>query len=336
MANFANIKFIRQASFLALLVALLLPITATNIATAQQLKATQIIINENVVRLGDIFDVDSIFVNEELFQAPPLGRKGVLTATMLNAIAVKFNIEWRNINNVEKVTISRKSRLITADDVKQYLIDYATENQHIIANIGQPRVQLNRPLANIVIAANEYNNFVITNFVYRPYSDQFSAEFSYVKDGQYVTKILGGKIENLVQVPVFTSNIRRDQIINADHIKFLQINHRQLADNIILDTADIIGKTAKNTIRALQPITYFSLKYPDLVKKNTLINLKFKLGRLQLNIKARALTTGAKDAIIRVMNLETGKQIDAVVTGEDQAMTLNSYANKATRLAQSN
>lgn len=336
MANFAKIKFIKLASFLALTLSVALPISATSMVAAQQLTATQIIINENVVRLGDIFKVDSIFANEQLFQAPPLGRKGVLTENMLYEIAVKYNIDWKNINNVKKVTITRKSRTISADEVKRFLVEYASENQHIIVTDGQTRVQLNRPLKNITIAANEYNNFVITNFVYRPYSDQFSAEFRYVKDGKYVRQILGGKIEHLVQVPVFTSNMRRDQIVSANHIKFIQINQRKLADNIILDTADLIGKTAKNTIRAQQPISNFALKFPDLVKKNTIINLKFKLGRLQLNIKARALTTGAKNAIIRVMNLESGKQIDAVVIGEDQAMTLNSYTNRATLVAQSN
>lgn len=300
---------------------------------AETLRSHHVVVTDNVVRLGDIFDVDVVFADEELFQSPPLGRNGVLTAKMLNAIASKFSLDWLNTNLVEKITVARKSKTITADDIKNIIAQYAIDNQHVAGEVAQTHIKFNQHVNDIVIAQNEYINFVVSNFVYRPLSDQFSVEFRFVRDGKYQTKVLNGKLENLIKIPVFTQNIRRGQIVTADDVKFIQINHRNLVSNIVIDSADLIGKTAKNTVRAMQPINHSLLKYPDLVTKNTIINLKFKMGRIQLSIKARALKTGAKGALIRVMNIESGKLIDAIVIGKDQAMTINSDQKPATMVA---
>lgn len=306
---------------------------------AEKLVASQIQVYDNVVRLGDIFDVNGIFANEQLFQAPPLGRKGTLSATSLHKIAKKYSLDWANEQRFAKITITRKAKNIELADITKIITDYAIDNQLIAGSIGQTKIKINQKFRTILIAASDYAEFSISDFVYRPYSDQFSVEFRYVHNGAYRQLKLSGKIENMVQVPVFANNIRRDQTIKMSDIKYIQINNRRIANNILLDVDDIVGKSAKNSIRAMQPVSEHLLKFADLVKKNRIINLQFKLGRVSLNIKARALSTGGKGALIRVMNLKSGKQIDAIVTGLDQAMTLNSILtpnNKNAKIASNN
>lgn len=324
MKLFTNLK----SKISTLLVATAITFGA-GIANAETLMASQIEVNDDVVRLGDIFNVKGIFASEELFQAPPLGRKGVLTETALQQIANKYSIEWKNENNFAKITIARKAMTIDEPLLKNIIFEYAVNNQHIAGNVGQTNIKFATNFADITIAASDYANLTITDFIYRPYSDQFSVNVRYIQNGAYRGQKLSGKIENMLRVPVLARNIRRDQIINPSDVKFIQINSRRVVENIILDTQDIIGKSAKNNIRAMQPIGEHLLKYADLVKKNDLINLTFKLGRINLSLKARALSTGAEGAIIRVMNLKSGKQIDAIVTGKDQAMTINSNQTNA-------
>lgn len=300
-----------------------------NVANAEKLMASQIEVNDNVVRLGDIFDVTGIFANEELFQAPPLGRKGVLSEAALLKIAAKYSIDWKNEDNFAKISITRKAMVIDDAEIKNMIFDYAVDNQHIAGNVGQTIIKFANDFRNITIAASDYANFEISEFVYRPYSDQFSAEINYIQNGAYQTQKLSGKIENMLRVPVLVSNVRRDQIIKHSDVKFINLNNRRVVENIVLNPEDIIGRSAKSNIRAMQPIGDHMLKFADLVKKNSIINLTFKMGRINLAIKARALSTGAEGAFIRVMNLKSGKQIDAIVTGKDQAMTVNSIQTNA-------
>lgn len=296
---------------------------------AATLTSNQIVVNDSVVRLADIFAVDNFNANDELFQAPPLGRKGILSIKKLTNIANKYNIEWNNSQNFDKVTITRKAITIDADAVKTIIADYAIANQHIANKIDQIRVRFTTKFKNIIIAASDFPHFEIINFSYLPYSDQFSAEFKYKKNGRSVRHNFTGKLENFVSIPVLTHNMAREQIIKQSDIKYIQINNRKLVENIVQSNEDIIGKSVKNNIRAMQPINQNLLKLADLVKQNTIINLKFKMGRIHLTIKARALSTGAKGSIIRVMNLKSGKQVEAIVTGLDQAMTLNSTPENA-------
>lgn len=320
MKLFAKSKF---KSFMLFAIAAI-GLSLSTAAYAEKLVAAQIEVYDNVVRLGDIFEVNDIFASEELFKAPPLGRKGSINAAMLQKIANKYNLDWANELNTAKVYITRKAKKIELADVQQIIARYAAENQYIAGDISQTRVRLSQGFKNITIAASEYANFQVTEFTYLPYNDQFSIQFDYVQNGFQRELNLAGRIENMVQVPVFANNIARNQTIVESDIEYILVNNRRVADNIVLDVNDIVGKSAKNSIRALRPISGNLLKYADLVKKNSLINLQFQLGRIKLSLKARALSTGAKGDIIRVMNLKSGKQIDAIVTGIDQAMTLNS------------
>lgn len=335
MFTLANHKFQTLAASFALCLTLCLTVAFPSIASAQTLKSQQILVDENVVRLGDIFEVNEIFAAEELFQSPPLGRNGILSAKMLLALANKYDIDWNNPENLKKITVSRAIKTIDLDEIKAIITDHAYNNQFIVRGEGHVKVKLNQQFNKIVIAASEYSNFIISNFVYRPFSDHFSAEFKYSKNGRYHSQTLSGKIENLIEVPVFINNIKRNQIVQLTDLKFIQINNRKVVENYLLDIDEIVGKTARSNLRAMQPISEQSLKYPDLVKKNSVINLLFKQGRIQVKLKARALTTGAKGALIRVMNLKSGKQIDAIVTGIDQAMTLNSSNKDAIIVASS-
>ena len=324
MTIFKNLK-LKTRAFFAVAICLSVP----HFASAEMLTSDQIIVNDNVVRLGDIFDVDGTFAGDELFQAPPLGRKGVLSVKNLKAIAYKYDLDWQNLHNFTKVTISRKAKIIDVENVKSMIVDYALANQYISGELDQTFVNLTNDFKTITIAASDYSKFEITDFAYRPFSDQFNIEFKYFVNGTYRAIQLGGKIENMVLIPVFANNMKRDQIIQHSDIKFIQLNSRRVASNIVMDVDEIVGKSAKSSIRASQPVSESLLKFADLVKKNSIINLQFKTGRVQLNIKARALTTGAKGSLIRVMNLKSGKQVDAIVTGIDQAMTINSIQTNA-------
>ncbi|PCI87777.1 MAG: flagella basal body P-ring formation protein FlgA [Hyphomicrobiales bacterium] len=325
MRLFKNLKSKAYRLFAICIACLLVP----HFAQAQTLTSDQITVNENVVRLSDIFDVTGPFSDDKLFQAPPLGRKGVLSVNNLKTIAAKYDLDWQNIHNYTKVTITRKARLIDYDAIKNIIADYAFENQYVSGDASKTRVNLTNQFNNITIAANDFAKFEISNFVYRPFNDQFSAKISYTIDDKRKSRQISGVIENMVSVPVLATNLRRDEIIKASNIKYIRLNNRRVAANIVLNAEDIIGKSARNNIRAMLPVSENLLKFADLVKKNTIITLQFRLGRIQLNIKARALTTGAEGAIIRVLNLQSGKQIDAIVTGIDQAMTINSIKKNA-------
>ena len=300
-----------------------------NIANANVLKSSAIEVNANVILLGDIFNVGVLRAREELFQAPPLGRKGILTAKILTDIAEKYSIDWHATANFQRVTVSRKSKTIDNAEIKNIIRNYAADNNHINRITELTKVKLYNNFKTLIMPASDFPSFNVSEFDYRPFNDQFTVTFRYINQGNPKTIQISGKIENLVRIPVFANNIRRNQQILQSDIKYIQVNTRRLPDNIVLHIEDIIGKSAKNSIRAMQPIAEHLLKYPDLVKKNTIINLAFNQGRIQLNIKARALTTGANGALIKVMNLKSGKQIDAIVTGIDQAMTLNSNRRNA-------
>ncbi len=305
----------------------------SSIGKAEKLISDKIEVNSSIIHLGDIFDVTPILADEKLFQAPPLGRTAILPINSLLKIANKYELNWKNEAQIAQITITRKTKTIDADLIKKIISQHAVNAQHIANATGNTRINLHDEFNTIIIAMNEFGNFNISNFTYRPVSDRFTAKIEYVKNNQRRHLNISGSIENMVRIPVFANNIKRNQVIKTSDIKYIQINHRQIAANVVLTPQEVVGKAAKNNIRAQQPISAHLLKFPDLIKQNTVINLKFNHGRIQLSLKARALTAGAKGALIKVMNLKSGKQIDAIVTGKDQAMTISTNNKTAIKLA---
>ena len=99
------------------------------------------------------------------------------------------------------------------------------------------------------------------------------------------------------------------------------------------DPDAIIGKTAK---RALQPNT--ALRAADVmdtpaVRRGEPVTLMFEAGGIRLSVRGRALGDGVAGAMIKVLNPQSNKTLDAIVEGPGAARVLASH-NSARVVAQ--
>ena len=89
--------------------------------------------------------------------------------------------------------------------------------------------------------------------------------------------------------------------------------------NAILDVAELIGQSAKQSLTLGKPISSNAIQPPVLVKKGSLVTVKLRSNKLLLTARGRALQNGGLDDIIRVQNLQSSRTYDALVTGMGQA-----------------
>lgn len=91
------------------------------------------------------------------------------------------------------------------------------------------------------------------------------------------------------------------------------------------DPEALIGKTAK---RALQPST--ALRAADVmdtpaVRRGEPVTLMFEAGGMRLSVRGRAMGDGVAGAMIKVLNPQSNKTLDAIVEGPGVARVLASH-----------
>lgn len=74
-----------------------------------------------------------------------------------------------------------------------------------------------------------------------------------------------------------------------------------------------IGKEMRRTIYAGAKLNASHVDKPTLVRRNTRVNMVYRIGRLEMSAIGRALDEGGDGDIISVMNLESKRRVQGLI-----------------------
>lgn len=127
---------------------------------------------------------------------------------------------------------------------------------------------------------------------------------------------LAGRYALMVEVPTLKNAIRNGDLITDDNIEIKQFAVERVHSDTIKESADLIGKTAIRTISPARPIRTSEISFPAMVKKNSLVQMRYKNGNIEITTTGQATADGAKGDIIEVKNTASKKSTRAVVFDE--------------------
>lgn len=108
-----------------------------------------------------------------------------------------------------------------------------------------------------------------------------------LKNGESAT--ITGKIEWLTNIPVVLRPISPNDVINASDVGVQVYPVDDLMANTVLDSKDLIGKSAANTvIKPNLPVEVHVLKNPLIVKRGSIVEVVYRKGNLSVSTKASA------------------------------------------------
>jgi len=127
---------------------------------------------------------------------------------------------------------------------------------------------------------------------------------------------LSGRYALMVEVPTLKNAIKNGDLISDADIEIKQFAIERVHGDNIKDSADLIGKTAIRTISPARPIRTSEISFPALVKKNAIVQMRYKTGNIEITTTGQALADGAKGDVIEVKNTTSKKSTRAVVFDE--------------------
>jgi flagellar basal body P-ring formation protein FlgA len=125
---------------------------------------------------------------------------------------------------------------------------------------------------------------------------------------------------------VLSRAVARGSTIEAQDVVWMDAPANAPRD-ALNDPEALVGKTAK---RALQPST--ALRAADVmdtpaIRRGEPVTLMFEAGGMRLSVRGRAMGDGTAGAMIKVLNPQSNKTLDAIVEGPGVARVLASHTS---------
>lgn len=280
--------------------------------------ASEVTVDEGVVRLGDIFHGAGKYQDRVVAYAPRPGSKAVFDARWLMRVAAAYKLDWRPSSVAERVVIDRASQIVTKTDIEdllqqRYIEEGGETSSRTTLSNRDLRLHLPTSAANGVIPMLNVEQMTV-----EPGTGRFTAVVAW-GNGSDDRLRLAGRVERMTQVPVLSGRVMRDEIIDEASITWQSLPETRLPRATITDMNLIVGMSAKRTLAPGAPIAATDVRRPLLVNRGETVTMMLSTPAMQLTAKGRALQNGSIGDIVRISNLQTNTVVDAVVTGPGQA-----------------
>ncbi len=286
-------------------------IAGAHIALAANLRDDITLTGDNLT-VGDIFDNVGRNADYVLGPAPQPGKEMVLNAPTLMRIALALDLPWTPSSSADQIVIRRAATIISADQVRESLIASLQEkgiNDKFTLDTGASKLEMTLP-------QDSPATLEVSNLSYNPRTNRFDAKISAPSASNPVRQTtISGSVRPITSIPVLRSSLRNGDTIGSSDIDWIDLYTSEIQPDMLLKAEDLIGKTPRRMAIAGKPIRVLDIQSPQLVDRGETVTIVFEQGPLMLTASGKALQKGAKDDIIRVVNSNSNRPIDAVVSG---------------------
>lgn len=145
--------------------------------------------------------------------------------------------------------------------------------------------------------------------------NSWSASMVIMADDNVISALpLAGRYMVMNEVPVFKRPLRNGDIINESDVELKSFPQERTHNDTVADIASLIGRTPVRAVSPNRPIRSSEISAPALIKKNALVQMRYKTASMEISTTGQALDDGAKGDVIEVRNTASKKTARGVVT----------------------
>jgi flagella basal body P-ring formation protein FlgA len=292
--------------------------TAQTPAPAPALKASVTVTSE-VVRIGDLVENAGPVADVPIFRAPDLGTTGaVATDRIVDAIRPHqlIGIDTRGL---AEVIVTRASRTITAQEISSRIAQ-ALGGQYGFGDAHNILVNLDREVRTLQVEPNVTGALQVLALSYDPRTARFDVTFDLPSSAELrrqSARYTGTAIETVDAVAV-EHPVERGEVLKASD--FTVLRRPKTETGVLTDINAMVGLAARHQLPAGQPLTASDLMKPEIVQRNDSVTIVYQVPGVTLTLRGQARDAGALGDTIGVLNLESKRVVQAVISGPDRVM----------------
>ncbi|WP_374377200.1 flagellar basal body P-ring formation chaperone FlgA [Dongia sp.] len=272
---------------------------------------TNVMVDDDVIRLGDLFMESLSNGDTPIAQAPAPGQTISLDARFLRQLARAYQLDWQPDSKFEKVLVGRMSQRIDAGSVINALTDAIHDRA---GNDARMELVLDGGDVEFVLPTASATTVGVHNLQYDPTTQRFAAMLVVPADGPTLQqRPVSGTIYETIDIPVFSHAMGAGITVQDADLQWISVRTDRLIGNVITDARQLVGMTTKRPLRTGQMLRGTDLVMTPAVRKNTLVTLALQSGPMNLTVTGKALEDAAIGQPIRVVNVNSKKELTGIV-----------------------
>jgi flagella basal body P-ring formation protein FlgA len=306
--------FIRRIAAGLILSIVALSVNVAHGADKAPILRGEVVVAGGVVTIGDLFDNAGEHSDKPIFRSPDLGTTASVAAWRVVAEARSAGLLSARAGSIVDVVVTHAAKEVSSDELVRI----------IAADIaGQiPGVDPSDLLVT-------FDQAIDTRFADRKSATpvRIVGSTMLAGNGRFETMIAidkGGSDERLRIRGVFTETMRvlilvrpiaRGEIVKAEDLSQERMPKRQAGAVRAVEPDDLIGLAARRPLRPGQPLAAADFGRPILVNRGETVTMTYEGPGLVLTARGLALEQGARGVPITVMNQQSKRVVQAVISG---------------------
>ena len=301
---------------------LALPLLAALPARAQALPPAPrplVLAEDATLRLGDIFENAGPHAGQSVGAAPAPGRRMMLDASALAAIARRHGLAWRPLSGEERSIVERPGRPVPREEIEALLrADLARLGADAEADLELPG------FAAPLVPISALPEIALEAMHYDGTTRRFAATLVVAADGTPTQRLrLAGRALPTVPVVVAARRLSVGEVVRPGDIEERRVRAERVRPGTAQRAEDVIGRQMRRPIGSDLPFMLVDLVAPVVVAKNQPVLMVLEAPGLALTAQGRAMEAAALGERVQVMNLASRSVVEAEAIGPGRVRVLS-------------
>jgi flagella basal body P-ring formation protein FlgA len=273
-----------------------------------------VLAEDAMLRLGDIFENAGALAPQAVGAAPAPGRRMVLDASNLAAIARRHGLAWRPLSGDERSIVERPGRPVPRDEIeallRSELARHGADEEHDLDLPGfVPPLVPTAALPEIALESTHYDSA----------TRRFAATLVVSAEGMAMQRLrVAGRVAPTVPVVLAARRMAVGEIVRAGDIEERRLRAERVRPGMAQRAEDVIGRQLRRPVGTDMPFATVDLLAPEIIAKNQAVLMLLDAPGMTLTAQGRALEAASRGAMVRVMNLASRQVVEAEAIGPGQ------------------
>ncbi len=272
-------------------------------------------VTADLVRIGDLVENAGDAASVAVFRAPDLGHTGSVPTAQVLAALRTHDISNVDTADLAEVIVTRLSRAISVKDIEER-VARALAGQRGFGHAEDLKVSFDREPRTLHVEASANGDLAIARLHVEPRTGRFDVSFEI--PGSAATRRLPlrltGTVTDTLEAATLLRPMARGDIVRASDVAIERRPKSEIGgEALALD--QVVGMSAKRTLRAGLPLRAADLSKPDVVQRNEPVTIVYEVPGMLLTVRGKALEAGSTGDHISVLNIQSNRAVQVVVAG---------------------
>jgi len=283
------------------------------------LRATAIVTGD-LVRIGDLVDHAGIVANVPIFRAPDLGATGTVSADAVIDAVRPHALIGLNTAGLNEVVVTRASRPIAAKEIEIRLAQ-ALATKYDLGKADDVQLAFDRELRTLNVDPGARGAVRIDGISYDARNGRFDATLDYPTGAASRGSLrITGRATAMVETVALARALARGETVKQDDVITQRRARSEVNGPALTDVNQAIGLAARRALSTDRPLRAADLMKPQLVQRNETVTLIYRVPGIMLTVRGKAAEGGAEGDVVTVLNEQTKRPVQGVVTGSGQVV----------------